>query len=201
MGLNRPADTETMIGMQKTMSQQRRAVLGRHIPGDLVECDVWRQRTLSHSHSRGSRWAYSRNLIFANGATMQQVFDSVVDRTRSRPTGSPWPNSPPRCTSSLAPPTPTTTSARPATTCVNSAANGSSTSPAVPAATTSRRWPRAPSPPCSPCAIRSSAPSSQGSVAPRWDANPRTGPASTVTTNESASTCKGSSPISPSKHR
>ena len=27
---------------------------------------------------------YSRNLIFANGATMQRVFDSVVDRTRSR---------------------------------------------------------------------------------------------------------------------
>ena len=36
---------------------------------------------------------------------------------------------------------------------------------------------------------------------PRLDANPRTGHASTVTTNESASTCKRSSPISPSKHR
>ena len=27
---------------------------------------------------------YSRNLIFADGATMQRVFDAVVDRTRSR---------------------------------------------------------------------------------------------------------------------
>ena len=27
---------------------------------------------------------YSRNLIFADGATMQRVFDTVVDRTRSR---------------------------------------------------------------------------------------------------------------------
>ena len=27
---------------------------------------------------------YSRNLIFANGATMQRMFDAVVDRTRSR---------------------------------------------------------------------------------------------------------------------
>ena len=34
-----------------------------------------------------------------------------------------------------------------------------------------------------------------------WDANPRTGPASTATTNESASTCKPSSMISPSKRR
>ena len=27
---------------------------------------------------------YSRNLVFADGATMQRVFDTVVDRTRSR---------------------------------------------------------------------------------------------------------------------
>ena len=26
---------------------------------------------------------YSRNLIFADGATMQRVFDAVVDRTRA----------------------------------------------------------------------------------------------------------------------
>ena len=38
-------------------------------------------------------------------------------------------------------------------------------------------------------------------AAPGWDANPRTGPASTATTNESASTCKRCSPISPSKPR
>ena len=36
---------------------------------------------------------------------------------------------------------------------------------------------------------------------PAWDANPRTGPASTVTTNESASICKRSSTISPSTRR
>src|SRR6476646_5097597 len=65
----------------------------------------------------------------------------------------------------------------------------------------SHRWPRAPSPPCSPCATRSSPRSSPRCAAPAWDANPRTGHASTVTTNESASTCKPSSPISPSKHR
>ncbi len=34
-----------------------------------------------------------------------------------------------------------------------------------------------------------------------WDANPRTGPASTATTNESVSICKHSSMISPSKRR
>ena len=63
------------------------------------------------------------------------------------------------------------------------------------------RGPRAPSPPCSPCATRSSPRSSPRCAALAWDANPRTGHASTVTTNESASTCKRSSPISPSKHR
>jgi hypothetical protein len=59
----------------------------------------------------------------------------------------------------------------------------------------------APSPPCSPSATRSSPRSSPGSAAPAWDANPRTGHASTVTTNESASRCKHSSTTSPSKHR
>ena len=43
--------------------------------------------------------------------------------------------------------------------------------------------------------------SSPGSAARRWDANPRTGHASTVTTNKSASICKRSSTISPSKRR
>ena len=61
--------------------------------------------------------------------------------------------------------------------------------------------PRAPSPPCSPCATRSSPRSSPRCAARAWDANPRTGPASTVTTNESASICKRSSTISPSKRR
>ena len=30
------------------------------------------------------RLEYSRNLVFADGARMQRVFDTVVDRTRSR---------------------------------------------------------------------------------------------------------------------
>ena len=38
-------------------------------------------------------------------------------------------------------------------------------------------------------------------AAPGWDANPRTGPASTATTNRSASTCKRSSTTSPSNRR
>ena len=59
--------------------------------------------------------------------------------------------------------------------------------------------PRAPSPPCSPCATRSSPRSWPRCAAHAWDANPRTGPASTATTNESASICKHSSTISPSK--
>jgi len=116
-------------------------------------------------------------------------------------TGSPSPSSPPRCTPSPGTTTPATASARRPTTCVNCAANSSSTSPDGPAATASGHPPRAPSPRCSPCAIRSSPRSSPASAAPGWDANPRTGPASTVTTNESASICKRSSAISPSKHR
>jgi hypothetical protein len=107
----------------------------------------------------------------------------------------------PRSTRSPAPPTPTTPSAKPATTCVNFAANSSSTSPHGRAATRSTHPPHAPSPRCSPCATRSSPRSWPRCVAPGWDANPRTGPASTATTNESVSICKRSSMISPSKPR
>ena len=73
--------------------------------------------------------------------------------------------------------------------------------PARPAVTTSGHSPHAPSPPCSPCATRSSPPSSPVFAVPGWAANPRTGPASTATTNESASTCNPSSTTSPSKYR
>jgi hypothetical protein len=64
----------------------------------------------------------------------------------------------------------------------------------------------APSPPCWHCATRSSAPSSPGSEAHDWAANPPTGPASTATTKPSASTCKPSSttsasPREPPRHR
>ena len=48
-------------------------------------------------------------------------------------------------------------------------------------------------------ATRSSPRSSLRCAAPAWDANSRIGHASTVTTNESASTCKRCSPTSPSK--
>jgi hypothetical protein len=80
-------------------------------------------------------------------------------------------------------------------------ANSCSTNPAEPAVTTSGHSPHARLPPCSPSATRSSPPSSPVFAVPGWDANPRTGPASTATTNESASTCRPSSTTSPSKHR
>jgi cell division septation protein DedD len=58
----------------------------------------------------------------------------------------------------------------------------------------------------SPCATRSSAPSSPVSAAHGSDANPPPGPASTATTNSSASTCKpcsttSASPQAPPRHR
>jgi O-methyltransferase len=44
LGLDWPAEAETMIGMQRLTSLQRcvEAVLAEDIPGDLVECGVWR---------------------------------------------------------------------------------------------------------------------------------------------------------------
>ena len=44
LGLDWPAGPETMIGMQRLTSLQRRleTVLADDIPGDLVECGVWR---------------------------------------------------------------------------------------------------------------------------------------------------------------
>jgi hypothetical protein len=69
------------------------------------------------------------------------------------------------------------------------------------AVTTSHPRLHAPSPPCSPSATRSSPRSWPRCAARAWDANPRTGHASTVTTNESAPTCKRSSTISPSTRR
>jgi O-methyltransferase len=44
MGLDWPADAETMIGMQRLTSLQHcvETVLADDIPGDLVECGVWR---------------------------------------------------------------------------------------------------------------------------------------------------------------
>ena len=44
LGLDWPAEAETMIGMQRLTSLQRcvETVLADDIPGDLVECGVWR---------------------------------------------------------------------------------------------------------------------------------------------------------------
>jgi O-methyltransferase len=44
LGLDCPAEAETMIGMQRLTSLQRcvETVLADDIPGDLVECGVWR---------------------------------------------------------------------------------------------------------------------------------------------------------------
>jgi hypothetical protein len=58
--------------------------------------------------------------------------------------------------------------------------------------------PPAPSRPCWPCAIRSSAPSWPVSAAPGWAASPPTGPPSTATTRPCASACRPSSPTSAS---
>ncbi|MGH9110446.1 MAG: TylF/MycF/NovP-related O-methyltransferase, partial [Acidimicrobiales bacterium] len=44
LGLDWPAEAETMIGMQRLTSLQRcvETVLADDIPGDLIECGVWR---------------------------------------------------------------------------------------------------------------------------------------------------------------
>ncbi|MGO9283446.1 MAG: TylF/MycF/NovP-related O-methyltransferase, partial [Mycobacterium sp.] len=44
LGLDWPAEAETMIGMQRLTSLQHcvETVLGEDIPGDLIECGVWR---------------------------------------------------------------------------------------------------------------------------------------------------------------
>jgi hypothetical protein len=83
-----------------------------------------------------------------------------------------------------------------------------SPNPVDPGATTYYHQQPAPLPPFWPCATRSSAPSSPGSEAPGWAANPPTGPASTATTKPSGSTCKPSSttsaslpPPEPPRHR
>ena len=65
-----------------------------------------------------------------------------------------------------------TPSARPPTTCARSAANSSLTSLHGHAATTSHPRLRAPSPPCSPSATRSSRPSSPGIRSPRMGRKP-----------------------------
>ena len=117
-------------------------------------------------------------------------------RWRRRPTGSPPPSSPPRGTPAPGTITSATASARRPTACANCGANGS-TNPAEPAATTSHPWRTI----AALLTLRDQliAPILAAVRSPAWDTNPRTGHASTATTNESASICKRSSTISPSK--
>lgn len=44
LGLDWPTDAETMIGMQRLTSLQQcvETVIDERVPGDLVECGVWR---------------------------------------------------------------------------------------------------------------------------------------------------------------
>jgi hypothetical protein len=67
---------------------------------------------------------------------------------------------------------------------------GLAENPATPGATTSRPAQRAPSPPSSPRAITSSAPSSPWHAARAWAANQPSGPASTADTRRCASACR-----------
>ena len=117
-------------------------------------------------------------------------------RWRRRPTGSPPPSSPPTGTPAPGTITSATASARRPTACANCGANGS-TNPAEPAATTSHPWRTI----AALLTLRDQliAPILAAVRSPAWDTNPRTGHASTATTNESASICKRSSTISPSK--
>jgi hypothetical protein len=115
-----------------------------------------------------------------------------------RRTSLPSPSSPPRCTPSPVSTTAATPSAKPATTYANS----SSTDPAEPA----RYHVGAPAARTIAALLilrdQVIAPILAAVRSPRMEhTNPRTGPASTVTTNESASICKRSSTISPSKCR
>ena len=64
-----------------------------------------------------------------------------------------------------------------------------------------RPRPHAPSPPCSPSATRSSPRSSPRCAARAWDANPRTGPASTVDYEQIRIDMQTLFKISPSKRR
>lgn len=79
LGLDWPAEAETMIGMQRLTSLQHcvETVLADDIPGDLVECGVW----------RGGACILMRAVLAAYGDTARCVWlaDSFAGLPRSDP--------------------------------------------------------------------------------------------------------------------
>jgi O-methyltransferase len=79
LGLDWPAEAETMIGMQRLTSLQHcvETVLAEEIPGDLIECGVW----------RGGACILMRAVLAAYGDTARSVWlaDSFEGVPRSDP--------------------------------------------------------------------------------------------------------------------
>jgi O-methyltransferase len=79
LGLDWPAEAETMIGMTRLTSLQQcvETVLAENIPGDLIECGVW----------RGGACILMRAVLAAYGDTTRQVWlaDSFQGVPRSDP--------------------------------------------------------------------------------------------------------------------
>lgn len=79
LGLDWPAEAETMIGMQRLTSLQNsvETVLAEDIPGDLIECGVW----------RGGACILMRAVLVAYGDTTRNVWlaDSFQGVPRSDP--------------------------------------------------------------------------------------------------------------------
>jgi O-methyltransferase len=79
LGLDWPAEAETMIGMQRLTSLQKsvETVLAEDVPGDLIECGVW----------RGGACILMRAVLAAYGDTTRNVWlaDSFQGVPRSDP--------------------------------------------------------------------------------------------------------------------
>jgi O-methyltransferase len=79
LGLDWPAEAETMIGMKRLASLQEcvETVLEEDIPGDLIECGVW----------RGGASIFMRAVLAAHGDTTRNVWlaDSFQGVPRSDP--------------------------------------------------------------------------------------------------------------------
>ena len=72
LGLDWPADAETMIGMQRLTSLQHcvETVLDDDIPGDLIECGVW----------RGGACILMRAVLAAFGDETRRVWLAIFSR-------------------------------------------------------------------------------------------------------------------------
>jgi O-methyltransferase len=79
LGLDWPAEAETMIGMQRLTSLQRcvETVLADDIPGDLIECGVW----------RGGACILMRAVLAAHGDETRSVW--LADSFQGVPRGDP----------------------------------------------------------------------------------------------------------------